>query len=329
MTHYAPQGPLGLGGAPLGNLFARIPEEVAAATIEAAWDRGIRLFDTAPLYGAGLSEKRIGERLRHRPRDEFVLSTKVGRLLDADPSVPETLNNFVGGLPNRVRYDYSADGARRSIEASLRRLGLDRIDIVLIHDPAEDTHGPAWREHVETAMQGAAPVLTRLREEGVIRAWGFGVNLETPCLLALEQADPDIFLLAGRYTLLRHTALEKLFPACAARGVKVMVGGPYNSGLLAGGTTFDYQDAPAEMVRKARTIAGICAEFGVDVKAAALQFCAAHPVVAAIIPGARNPEEVIQNAALMHAPIPAALWTRLQREKLLPEAAPVPVAAVG
>jgi D-threo-aldose 1-dehydrogenase len=323
-TRFIPHGPLGMGGAPLGNLFTRIPEEVAAGCIRAAWDADIRHFDTAPHYGAGLSEHRIGAVLRDHPRDEFTLSTKVGRLLDPVPSVAELDDNFAGGLPFRRRLDYGYDGTLRSIDDSLQRLGLSRIDIVYIHACGEDWLGAAWREQFDIAMNGAARALTRLREEGVIRAWGFGVNVIEPCLLALERADPDLFLVAGRYTLLDHTALPTLLPACEARGVHVVIGGPYNSGLLAGGTTFNYEAAKPEIVGRARAIAAACAKYGVDLKAAALQFCAAHPAVAAVIPGPRTPEEVTQNAAAMVQPIPDALWADLKSAGLLPPEAPTP-----
>jgi D-threo-aldose 1-dehydrogenase len=324
MTRYIPHGPLGMGGAPLGNLFRRIPEETARAAIEAGWDADIRHFDTAPHYGAGLSEHRMGAVLRQYPRDEFTLSTKVGRLLDPVTSVPEIDENFEGGLSFRRRLDYSYDGTLRSIEDSLQRLGLSRIDIVYIHDCAEDWLGAAWTEQFAIAMNGAAKALTRLRQEGVIKAWGLGVNLVEPCLRALNEADPDLFLVAGRYTLLDHTALRELLPKCEARGVHVVVGGPYNSGLLAGGTTFNYETAPHEIVARARQIGAACDRYGVDLKAAALQFCAAHPAVAAVIPGPRTPEEVRQNAEMMVQPIPDQLWMDLKRDGLLPAEAPTP-----
>jgi D-threo-aldose 1-dehydrogenase len=321
---FIPHGPLGMGGAPLGNMFSRIAEDVAHDAIQAAWDADIRHFDTAPHYGAGLSEHRIGAALRHCPREEYTLSTKVGRLLEPADSVPEMDNNFEGGLSFKRKLDYSYDGTMRSIEASLHRLGLPRIDIAYIHDCGEDWLGPSWREQFDIAMKGAAKALTRLREEKVIHAWGLGVNVVEPCLLALEQSDPDLFLVAGRYTLLDHTALPALLPACEARDVMVVVGGPYNSGLLAGGTTFNYETAPQEVATRARAIGQVCARYGVDLKAAALQFVVAHPAVAAAIPGPRDAEQVRQNAAAMAQPIPAALWSELKAARLLPEAAPTP-----
>ena len=326
MTRYRPPGPLGCGGAPLGNLFGRVEDTEARAVLDTAWDAGVRHFDTAPFYGFGLSEHRFGEALRHRPRDAFMLSTKVGRMLVPAPGaeLPEERSSFVGGLPFGVRYDYSADAAWRSVEDSLQRLGLARIDVVYIHDVGEDTHGADWRERFDEAMRGAAPALTRMREEGMIQAWGLGVNRVEPCLLALQQADPDVLLAAGRYTLLDTASLETLLPRCAAKGVSVVMGGPYNSGLLTGGDTYDYVRAPVELVARRDAIAAVCRRHDVDLRAAALQFCTAHPVVAAAIPGARSVIEMRENAALMTASIPAALWADLRQAGLIPQQAPIP-----
>ncbi len=317
-------GPLGMGGAPLGNLFERIDEDVAAATVQAGWDAGIRHFDTAPHYGAGLSELRMGAILRRQKRDDFWLSTKIGRLLRPVAEVPELDQGFVGALPFARTFDYSAGATVRSLEDSLARMGLSHTDIVYIHDCSEDWHGAEWKLRFREAMGGAAKVLSAMRKRGEIKAWGLGVNLVESAMAALEQSDPDVFLVAGRYTLLDHTALGQLFPACAARGVKIVLGGPYNSGLLAGGTTFNYEAAQPAMVARAQAIGAICARHGVNLKAAALQFCAAHPVVATVIPGARKPDEVRENAAMMGAPIPGALWADLRHAGLLPPEAPTP-----
>ena len=315
---------LGLGGAPLGNLFAPVAEADAAATLAVAWEEGVRYFDTAPLYGAGLSEHRVGAFLRRHRRETFVLSTKVGRLLEPDPAQDLAQAGYVEALPFRIRFDYTAEGTRRSIEASLQRLGLARIDIVWIHDPAEDAHGIAWRETFAAAMTGAAPTLAAMKKAGTIGAWGLGVNRIEPCLSALEEAEPDLFLLAGRYTLLDTSALKTLFPACGERGVRIVAGGPYNSGLLAGGTTFDYRAASPAMLERRNRLGRCCDRFGVPIKAAALQFSAAHPVVRAVIAGARNPAEMRENAAMMRAVIPAAFWAALREEGLIPKDAPSP-----
>lgn len=322
--HFTPPGPLGFGGAPLGNMFEKATDKNAEATLIAAWDTGIRYFDTAPEYGPGISEHRFGHVLRTYPRDEFVLSTKVGRLLRADASKGGQHGPFVARLPFRVDYDYTADGVRRSLEDSLQRLGMARIDIAYVHDCAEDAHGDRWLEVFDTAMKGAAPALTRLRDEGVIRAWGLGVNRVEPCIMALERADPDVFLLAGRYSLLNQPALDELFPRCAERGVHVVVGGPYNSGLIAGGETFEYQKASPDQVGARDRLAAIANRHGVDLRAAALQFCAAHPVVASVIPGTKSPERVYQNVELMRQLIPAAFWQELKHDGVLPENAPTP-----
>ncbi|AOY90778.1 D-threo-aldose 1-dehydrogenase [Cupriavidus sp. USMAA2-4] len=323
--------PLGFGTAPLGNMYRDIPHEEALATVDTTWQSGIRYFDAAPLYGAGLAELRLGEALAGRPRDAYSLGTKVGRLIldeqeDASQrDLGEKGGLFRHGLPNKIVYDYTADGTLRSIEASLRRLRTDRLDYVWIHDPAVDFHGDRWREVFDIAMSGAAKALTRLREEKVIRGWGLGVNRIEPCALALERADPDGFLLAGRYTLLDHAgALARLMPASAARGLGIVVGGPYNSGVLAGGQHFEYQPAPPEMLGRVARVRRICDRFGVDVKAVALQFPLAHPAVAGVIPGASRPGRIDENLRLAAAPIPAELWETLKAERLIDVNAPTP-----
>ncbi|MSO90261.1 MAG: aldo/keto reductase [Acetobacteraceae bacterium] len=324
MSRFAPPGPLGMGGAPLGNLLSVVPEDDARAALRTAWDAGIRYYDTAPVYGYGLSEHRMGELLRDKDRESFCLSSKVGRLLVPTPSLPRSREKYVGALQFRMRYEYSEKATWLSIEQSLHRLGLPSVDIAFIHDVGEDTHGNAWRTQFDDAMAGAAKALTQMRREGIIKAWGLGVNRVDPCLLALEAADPDIFLVAGRYTLLDHTALDGLFEACARRGARVVTGGPYNSGLLAGGDTFNYVKAAPELVATVGKLNAVCRHFGVDLKAAALQFIAAHPVVAAVIPGGRTAAEVKENAAMMTAKIPGELWAAMRAEKLIPENAPTP-----
>ncbi|CAG2154441.1 Pyridoxal 4-dehydrogenase [Cupriavidus yeoncheonensis] len=322
---------IGFGTAPLGNMYRDIPEQEALDTVDAAWEQGIRYFDAAPLYGAGLAEIRLGNALQHRPRDAYVLSTKVGRLVldetedTASRDLGEKGGLFEHGLPNKIVYDYSADGTQRAIEASLKRLKTDRLDIVWIHDPARDFHGDAWRDVFQTAMTGAAAALTRLREQGVIKAWGLGVNRVEPCEMALQQADPDGFLIAGRYTLLDHAdALRELMPACADRGAGIVVGGPYNSGILAGGEHYEYQKATPEILARVEALRGLCAEFSVDIRAAALQFSLAHPAVAAVIPGASRPERIAANLALAQAEIPRAFWQALRAQDLVAAAAPLP-----
>ncbi|GAB2766075.1 aldo/keto reductase [Streptomyces bullii] len=332
ITSFLP-GRLGFGTAPLGNMFRAIPDEEAAATVEAAWDQGIRYFDTAPFYGAGLSEIRLGEVLSGRPRDEFVLSTKVGRvILDEieDPSsrdLGEKGGLFEHGRPNKIVNDYSADATLRSIEDSLQRLKTDRLDIVWVHDVAQDFYGDAWLAAYESARTGAFRVLQRLRDEGVIKAWGLGVNRVEPLELTLdlEEPKPDAFLLAGRYTLLDHErALQRLLPAAKAQHVDIVVGGPYSSGVLAGGQHFEYQKAPASVVSKVERIKALAGQHGVSIKAAALQFALAHPAVAAAIPGATRPSRIAEDAAALGEIVPAAFWTALRTEGLIADNAPVP-----
>jgi len=326
-------GRLGFGTAPLGNMYRNIPEQEALDTVEAAWQQGIRYFDAAPMYGAGLAEIRLGTALQQYSRDDYVLSTKVGRLIldEREDTTQRDLGEkgglFEHGLPNKIVYDYTADGTLRAIEASLARLKTDRLDIVWIHDPARDFHGEGWRDVFDIAMNGAAKALTRLREEGVISAWGLGVNRVEPCEMALQQADPDGFLIAGRYTLLDHAdALRTLMPASTARGLGIVVGGPYNSGILAGGTHYEYQQATPEILARVDALRAVCAEFNVDIRAAALQFSLAHPAVAAVIPGASQPSRIAENLALVDAEIPAAFWQALRTRGLVAVDAPMPQA---
>ncbi|MEU2602370.1 aldo/keto reductase [Streptomyces hirsutus] len=324
-------GTLGFGTAPLGNMFRSIPDEEAAATVEAAWNQGIRYFDTAPFYGAGLSEIRLGEILAGRPRDEFVLSTKVGRVILDELEDPTTRDLgekgglFAYGRPNKVIDDYTADATLRSIEDSLTRLKTDRLDIVWVHDVAQDFHGDHWLAVYETARTGAFRVLQRLREEGVIKAWGLGVNRVEPIELTLDlnEPRPDAFLLAGRYTLLDHNrALQRLLPTAIEQDIDMVVGGPYSSGVLAGGRHFEYQQAPAEIITRVERIKTLAAEHGVSVKAAALQFALAHPATAAVIPGATRPSRIAEDIAALSENVPVAFWAALRDEKLIAAHAP-------
>ncbi|MGW2036133.1 aldo/keto reductase [Streptomyces sp. NPDC001811] len=326
-------GRLGFGTAPLGNMFRAIPDEEAAATVQAAWDHGIRYFDTAPFYGAGLSEIRLGEVLSGKPRDAYVLSTKVGRVIldEAEDPAARDLGEkgglFEHGRPNKVVNDYSADATLRSVEDSLKRLRTDRLDIVWVHDVAQDFYGDEWLARYETARTGAFRVLDRLRDEGVIKGWGLGVNRVEPLevTLDLDEPRPDAFLLAGRYTLLDHErALQRLLPAAAAQNVDIVVGGPYSSGILAGGTHFEYQQAPAEIVAKVERIKELAARHGVGIKAAALQFSLAHPATAAVIPGATRPSRVAEDVAALNETVPAAFWSALREEGLIAGNAPLP-----
>lgn len=321
-------GRVGFGGAPLGNLYAALADADATATLERAWSRGIRHFDTAPHYGSGLSERRLGDFLRRQHRDDFILSTKVGRLLRPDVHAAQDQNGYYGALPFVARYDYSADGARRSLEDSLQRMGLARVDIVYVHDIDVRTHGAAQPARYREAITGALPALTRLREQGVIGALGLGVNEWEVCRDALRDADIDCLLLAGRYSLLDQSALPVLLPLCAQRGTAVVIGGPYNSGILATGAVhgarYDYQEAPAAIVERVRLIEAIGRRYAVPLRAAALQFPLAHPAVRSVIPGARSTAEIDDAIDMMNVEIPADYWRALIDAQLLPAQAPLP-----
>ena len=328
-------GRLGFGTAPLGNMFRDIPEAEARATVEAAWADGIRYFDNAPFYGAGLAELRMGDALAERPRDEYVISTKVGRLIldeveDASArDLGEKGGVFSHGRANKIVNDYSADATLRSIDDSLARLKTDRIEIVWVHDVAQDFYGDEWLSVFETARKGAFKVLDRLRDEGVIKAWGLGVNKVEPIelLLALDEPRPDGFLLAGRYTLLDHErALQRVMPQVAARGLGIVVGGPYSSGALVGGPNFEYAPAKPEILAKVARIKAIADRHGISMKAAGLQFALAHPAVAAVIPGASQPGRIAEDRAALDERVPADFWRELREARLVHADAPLPIA---
>lgn len=327
MSDFRNSGPqldrMGFGGAPLGDMYTRSDDEHARQTLAAAWDHGIRYYDTAPHYGAGLSEQRFGSFLARKPRSEYILSTKVGRVLEPADE-PEATGPFVGGLYFKRRVDYSYDAAKQAVHDSLQRMGVGYLDIVYIHDLSPDALGDEWTGHFDTAMSGAAVALTEMRDQGLIHGWGLGVNTIEPCLRALEQSDPDVFLLATQYHLLNTAGADALFPRCLERNVGVVVGAPFGSGLLAGGDHYLYEKAADEPRRIRDRMAEICQRFDVDLKAAALQFSAAHPAVDSIIPGASKPERIPQNQELFAADIPAGLWAEFKSEGLLPESAHVP-----
>ncbi|TCT05495.1 aldo/keto reductase [Aquabacter spiritensis] len=324
---------LGFGAAPLGNMFRDIPEAEASATVAAAWAEGIRYFDTAPFYGAGLAEIRLGAALADKNRDDYVISTKVGRIVHeevedvAARDLGEKGDVFKHGRPNRVENDYSYDGTLRSIEDSLKRLKTDRIEVAFVHDVAQDFYGDEWLAMFERARTGAFKALDRLRDEGVIKAWGLGVNRVEPIelLLELEEPRPDGFLLAGRYTLLDHDrALQRVMPMVADRGLGIVVGGPYSSGALVGGPNFEYAPAPPAILDKVARIKAIADRYGVSMKAAGLQFSLANPAVAAVIPGASRPSRIAEDSAALDARVPADFWRDLRQAGLVNPAAPLP-----
>lgn len=329
-------GKLGFGAAPLGNMFRDIPEAEAQATVNAAWDDGIRYFDNAPFYGAGLAEIRMGQALAGRPRGDYVISTKVGRvILDEVEDVSardlgEKGDVFKYGRPNRIVNDYSEDATLRSIEDSLKRLNTDHIDIAFVHDVAQDFYGDEWLGIFESARLGAFRALDRLRDEGVIKAWGLGVNRVEPIetLLALDEPRPDAFLLAGRYTLLDHDrALQRVMPMVAERGLGIVVGGPYSSGALVGGPNFEYAPATPEILAKVAAIKAIADRHGIGMKAAGIQFALANPAVAAVIPGASHPSRIAEDRAALGEVVPADFWHELRAAGLVHPDAPLPIAA--
>jgi D-threo-aldose 1-dehydrogenase len=311
-------GRLGFGAAGIGNLYRAMDDDVAAATVSAAWEAGIRYFDTAPHYGLGLSERRLGAVLATKPRSEFVISTKVGRILEpvANPHGARDTQGFDVPADTVRRWDPSEAGIRRSIEDSLERLGLDRIDIAYLHDP--DVYD------LDAGINQALPALEKLRAEGLIGAIGVGANSAHALRDCVQASDLDLVMLAGRYTLLEQPAAADLLPLCAERGVGVANCGVYNSGLLARAEVpadahYNYEPAPAHILARAQALAACCAEFGVELPTAALQFAANHPVVRTVVVGATQPEQIRQTAERMAADVPAELWAALASRGLLAE----------
>lgn len=313
---------LGLGCAAIGGLYGDIPDDQATQVVHKALDLGLNLFDTAPLYGSGKSEERLGRALRDVPRDSYVLASKVGRLLVASDDDQRDGSIFDNPPPFKPVFDFSYDGVMRSFEDSLKRLGVDRIDILHIHDP--DAH---WKE----AIEGAYPALERLRSEGVISAVSAGMNQWEMLARFAREGDFDCFLLAGRYSLLDQSALDELLPLCTEKNIGIMAGGTYNSGILAKGAkpgaTYNYGEAPTDIMQKAQAIEAVAERHGVDVKAAASQFVFAHPAITCIIPGTRQPARVEENFNLLIDEIPSAFWDDLRAENLVHESAPLPGAS--
>lgn len=318
---------LGLGTAPLGNLYRAVSDEDAHAVMEAAWEGGVRSYDTAPLYGFGLAETRLNRFLRTKPRDDYTLTTKVGRLLRAaPPGEGDGIGKWFETPSRREVYDYSHDGVMRSLEDSLERLGVERVDALLAHDLDAFNQGDALEARLEELMAGGYRALLRLREEGVIRAFGAGVNQWEPCQWLAERGDFDLFLLAGRYTLLEQEALESFMPLAEARGIGVVIGGAYNSGILATGPRpgawFQYEPAPPEILDRVARIEAVCGAHGVRLVDAAFRFPLLHPAVVTNVPGGQGPEEMASNLAAARAEVPSALWEALKAEGLMRPDAP-------
>lgn len=321
---------MGFGAAPIGNFLRPIPEHEAGAMIERAWDAGMRYFDTAPYYGHGLSELRLGHYLRWKPRRDYVISSKVGRVLTAARREDIDFKPWVDGAAFKSRFDYSYDGTMRSFEDSLQRLGLEHIDILFIHDADVFTHGPEMQKvYFRQAMDGCYRALVKLREQGLVKAIGVGVNNWEVMLDFMKAGDFDTLLVAGRYTLLEQEPLDELLPLCERRGTALVIGGGFNGGILATGAVpgakWNYAPAPAPIMEKVRKIEAVCKRHNVPLAAAALQFLLAHPAVASHVPGTRTVEQMNQNLALVAHPIPKAFWQELKSAGLVRQDAPVPV----
>ena len=321
---------VGIGSAPLGGLYYRVDEDEAVRTVRRAVELGAGYVDTAPLYGHGRSERIVGRALSALPRGDFLLSTKVGRVLEP-VSEPPTSDQFVDLPALEPVFDYSRDGVLRSLEDSLERMGLDSVDILYVHDPDEGRSvfnvfsGP---DHYRRVIDEALPAMTELRSQGVIRAVGVGMNGWQMLARFARDGDFDCFLMAGRYTLLDQTALPELLPLCESKNIGVVIGGPYNSGILASdlspGATYFYEEAPPEVLERARSIAAVCDRYDAPLKAVALQFCLAHPAVASVIPGARSVGEAEENCEMARFPVPSDVWAELRHAGLIPADAPTP-----
>jgi len=329
---YRPPVKFGIGGVPFGNEFSIVTDKDAYAAIEAAWDGGVRYFDMAPWYGLGLAERRYGSFLHNKPREEFILCTKVGKLLKASKNYDKTIMPM-SPSPNDVVFDYTASGVRRSLEDSLQRLGVSSIDIVFVHDLSkENTLLPtSWQEQFEIARKGAFPELSKMREEGLIKGWGIGVNTPEPIMRLLEVADPDICLLASQYSLIDHkNALNQVFPAARAKGVSFVVGSSLNAGFISGSPRYNYgkesYKIPPEFIEKRKRLREVAANHGVDLRTAALKFSAAPDVAAALVVGVHNEQQVLQDLTSMTTKIPGEFWTELKSKGLIEQNAPTPAA---
>jgi len=330
-TRYRSPVSFGMGGVPLGNEFKVVTDKIAYATLEAAWDAGVRYYDTSPWYGLGLCERRFGAFLHSKTRRDYTLSSKVGKLLKASPRNRARDYFPFTPSPNDVVFDYTADGVRRSIEDSLQRLGVDSLDIVFVHDLSPDNpYLPTpWEQQFQIACKGAFPALTRMREEGTIKAWGLGVNCPEPILKALEASDPDVCLLARQYSLIDHkNALDNVFPAARARGMSFVVGSSLNAGFISGSPRYNYGKdnyrIPPAVIRKRDELRAVADRNGVDLRIAALQFSAAPDVVSALLVGAASAEQIVADYSAMQAGNPAEFWAELKARRLIEVSAPTP-----
>jgi D-threo-aldose 1-dehydrogenase len=323
----------GVGGGPFGNLMAPMTDSEAANTIRGAWEAGFRYFDTAPVYGFGLSERRLGEAFRALPRSEAVISTKVGRILRPDSGWHPFRKMFIDAAPFRPDYDYSYDGVMRSHEHSLQRLGLERVDILYMHDISAETHGEALPPLFKTAMDGGYRAMDELRRNGDVKAIGLGVNEWEACAAAMDHGKWDVFLLAGRYTLLEQGPLDSFLPRCQREGVSLVIGAPLNSGILASGAvegaTYNYEPPSPEIFARVKAIEEVCRSYSVPIAAAAFQFPLTHPNVVSVIPGMSSRAQLEWNVERMTQAIQASLWADLKTQGLLRADAPTPTVSAG
>ena len=329
--HYKPPFKFGLGGVPLGNEFEVVTDNDAYATLEAAWNAGVRYYDVAPWYGLGLAERRFGNFLHNQKRSDYVISTKVGKLLKASKSAKNKEYFPFSPSPNDVIFDYTSSGVRRSLEDSLQRLGIDSIDIVFVHDVSPDNKflPTDWQEQFEIARKGAFPELTRMREEGVIKGWGIGVNTPEPIMRLLEIADPDVCLLASQYSLIDHqNAFNHVFPAARAKNVSFVIGSALNAGFISGSPRYNYgpesHKIPAAFIEKRKKLLEVATNHGVDLRTAALQFSAAPDVASALVVGCKNEQQILADYSSMQTKIPAEFWADLKAQKLIEPDVPVP-----
>jgi D-threo-aldose 1-dehydrogenase len=329
--HYKPPFRFGIGGVPLGNEFAVVTDKDAYATIEAAWNAGVRYYDMAPWYGLGLAERRYGNFLHNKNRSEYIVSSKVGKLLKASKTAKNKQYFPFSPSPNDVVYDYTASGVRRSIEDSLQRLGIDSLDVAFVHDISSDNKNlpTPWQEQFEIARKGAFPELTRMREEGLIKGWGIGVNTPEPIMRLLEVADPDICLLASQYSLIDHkNALDQVFPAARAKNVSFVIGSSLNAGFISGSPRYNYgKDSykiPPAFLEKRKRLREVASNHGVDLRTAALQFSSAPDIAAALVVGASSEQQILADYTSMQTKIPAEFWADLKTKNLIEQNAPVP-----
>src|SRR5437016_4155964 len=329
--HYIPSIKFGLGGVPLGNEFEVVTDEEAYKTLDAAWSAGVRYYDVSLWYGLGLAERRFGNYLQNRDRDEYIISSNVCKLLKASKQNNGRSNLLLSQSANYVVFDYSADGVPSSVQDSLQRLGISDLDIVFVHDiPSDNKLLPTpWQQQFEIALKGAFPALARMKEQGIIRGWGIGVNTPEPILRVIQEADPDVCLLASQYSLIDHAnALNNVFPVARQRNVTFVMGSSLNAGFISGSPRYNYGkdswDVPRKYLEKREKLRAVAAQYGVDLRTAALQFSAAPDVAAALIVGARSEEQVLADVTSMQATIPSDFWAELKKQKLIEQNAPTP-----